>query len=351
MNKCTYILAIAVICSCSDGNNSYKVTGNTTVFEGKIYLTNSEGPIDSTTVTDGSFTFSGTVDNPDRAFIMDAPTRLNATARLPFYLEPGNISIKEIDDDIYITGTPANDAQNRFYDESAAIEEAYGNPAFTDEQRDSVYDSYIDLEKKTLAENKSNIFGLYMLQNLSYEDLFSPQEIMETLEAFPEGIRETAGWKQLKETTQLSLKTTPGNPYMDFTQNNPEGEPVSLSSVIKRTGNKYVLLDFWASWCGPCMAEVPYLVETYNEYHKKGFEIFGTSLDRDSESWTSCIKENSMAWVHVSDIKYWDNAAAELYGIRSIPQNLLIDCSTGLIVAKNLRGEAVREKLKELLGE
>ena len=124
---------------------------------------------------------------------------------------------------------------------------------------------------------------------------------------------------------------------------------VGLKTVVENPANKYVLLDFWASWCGPCMAEVPHLKEAYDAYKAKGFEIFGVSLDNNGEAWWKAVEEKGLNWLHVSDLKGWQNAAAADYAVRSIPSNYLIDCATGTIVAVNLRGEEVKAKLAELL--
>ena len=140
--------------------------------------------------------------------------------------------------------------------------------------------------------------------------------------------------------------TAMGNRFIDIVQTGTDGKEKTLSEVVK--GKKYVLIDFWASWCGPCMREVPYLKEAYDKYAGKGFEIFGVSLDYQKSAWTETIESNGMGWVHVSDLEYWKNAAAVKYGVRSIPANFLVD-SDGTIVAVNLRGESLKEKLAELL--
>lgn len=151
--------------------------------------------------------------------------------------------------------------------------------------------------------------------------------------------------KIIKERIDKSKLGQVGTQALEFSQADTTGKEVALSSFR----GKYVLVDFWASWCKPCRMENPNVVDSYNEFKGKNFTVLGVSLDRDKEPWLQAIKDDKLTWTHVSDLQFWNNAVARLYGIEGIPANLLID-PNGKIVGKNLRGEELKSKLRALLG-
>lgn len=164
------------------------------------------------------------------------------------------------------------------------------------------------------------------------------------VQAFEES--DPAAVANLKKEMEQVQALAKGGVAPDFTQKNPEGEAVSLSSFR----GKVVLVDFWASWCGPCRRENPEVVKLYEKYKDQGFEIIGVSLDRKKDRWLQAIEADGLTWPHVSDLKGWQNEVAQLYGVGSIPHTVLLD-REGKIVAQKLRGPALAQKLAELMGE
>ena len=202
---------------------------------------------------------------------------------------------------------------------------------------EEVYGTYV-------KANPASPLAMYALKNWAgYEiDAAKVEPVFKTL---PLAVRNTASGKDMQEKLTIAKKTGIGQLAMEFTQNDTLGNPVKLSSFK----GKYLLLDFWASWCGPCRAENPNLVASFNRYKDKGFQVLSVSLDRPGakDKWLKAIHDDGLSWAHVSDLQFWNNAVAKQYGIEAIPQNLLLDPS-GKIVGKNLRGAELDKKLASI---
>ena len=188
-----------------------------------------------------------------------------------------------------------------------------------------------------------------MLASLSAVQKLDPDGDFDLLVAVQKGLEEKLGGQQIyadfSDRIEQMRKLRPGAILPDITLPNIEGRPTSLFATLREV----TLVDFWASWCKPCRAENPNVVAAYQKYRTKGFEVVGISLDKDGDQWLAAIEADKLTWPHMSDIKGWQSAACPHYNIKGIPANFLID-SEGKILAKNLRGPALHEKLEELLG-
>ena len=348
------VVALVVALGCSS-NKSVVVAELSNLGDvEKVYLADmwsGREIIDSTTVKNGCFKFVCKGEPTFAAVVADGRPIAY------FFTEPGEVTLSGdlLHNPAQVSGTPSNDALAVFMDESSQLRENYSNAEMEDEM-EAIERSYNRLLTKMGEENSGNLLGVYLLYMQSYE--LPSYEMLAKLEALSDEMKAHSLVAKLKTSAERKSKTEPqaeGSDYVpyfiDVVQPTAAGDEVSLRSVVETQGNRYVLLDFWASWCGPCMREMPVLIEAYSKYHKRGFEIYGVSLDTKKEAWMSTLERAKMKWINVCSLQGFDDKAAEEYAVEAIPTNYLIDCSTGVIIAKNLRGEQVLEKLQSLLGK
>ncbi len=315
--------------------------------------------VDSVDIKDGNFKFTGSVDQPE-LFIITFNDTLDA---VPVFIDNVDIKINASVDDIGNAEVTGSDLTNIFKGFNAELnnynmhfrslynEYIQANMGGDAERVKEIEKEYEQAEieqgeyiKTFIKDNANNVVGPYVTyRHIAYK--LDAAELEELINLFATELEGSEYVKTLKEQLATMKRVAVGQPFVDFTMNDPEGNPVALSSVV---GDKIVLVDFWAAWCNPCRQENPNLVANYAKYHEKGFEIFGVSFDKTKEAWLKAVEDDGLTWPQVSDLKYWDNAAGKLYGVRSIPHSVLID-KDGIIIAKNLRGEELGEKLAELL--
>ena len=304
-------------------------------------------------VVNGKFEFKGVADSVQIAAVT------MGDAFCQFFLEPGQIKVDlKLGQMSYALGTPNNNAYESFMSDMKALEEEYAeiarsaqNSELTEAQRaevkaqmSSFEEKYYQAIKNSIADNVGNDFGLYNLTNSYY--YYAPEELAPVLEGYIAAFPNNARLQQLKKHNDLSLETSVGKQFKDFEMADVDGNMHKISEYV--SANKVTLIDFWASWCGPCRAEMPAVKAAYEAYKGKGFGIVGVSLDNNKDAWTASIKNLGMEWAQISDLKGWNCEGAKLYGVNSIPATVLV-AQDGTILARNLRGEAIQEKLAELL--
>ena len=315
---------------------------------------------DSAYATDGKFVFKGTVAEPTKGFVYTSDEKIQAQ----FFFEPGTTQITgdtALQYSIITFGGNSTKEYNDYNKREAprthtrdsiaelifAVQKIGDTVAVKNQWKDFqllLATHKREEEEWMLAHNHSaiNAFLLYAMYNTS-ETIAKGDSLLSLMD---ENVKRSKYIRKREQIKQQVEKSGVGKPVTHFTQSDTSGKSIST----KNFSGKYFLIDFWASWCGPCRKENPALVKAYRKFHPKGFEIISTSLDDERAKWIAAITKDSLTWNHVSDLKGWENAAAQLYAVRSIPDNFLVDKS-GTIIAKSLRGEELDAKLEEIFGK
>lgn len=358
------LLVVAVAASCAR-EPKFRITGTIDGAGNETVILQKRIPggyevIDSASLENGAFTIEGAVDYPQMVNLALKGKR----GGLNFYIENSDITVHAHADSLYtgsVSGSATQaefDAYKAMFDESNAemmkIYDRYraakmeGNEevaSASEKELEALDNKQNELRKEFIANNPSSFVAPAVISELAY--YLEAGELEDLLGKLDTTLNKVQTVVTLKERLVQLKAVAMGQKAPDFTLNDVDGNPVSLYSRLGGD-TKLLLLDFWAAWCGPCRQENPNVVKVWKEYNKKGFDVFGVSLDRTKEDWVKAIKDDNLTWTHVSDLKFWDCAPAKMYAVSAIPANFLIDAN-GIIVGHNLRGEALGEKVKELL--
>lgn len=330
-----------------------------------IHTYNNETIKDSAVVKRGRFMFTGVAPEPLIYTLRLSGDKSQAT----IFVENSNITILARKDTLYksvVTGSTVHDEFKAFYDKAwkpvtTKAGEIYrrldsanqkGKVELSPDVRKAFDDEFAALNKMNdsviiafVAGHANSVASASVIQDrfISYSNF---EQAKKAYAILSEPVKQSFYGKQIKASLEVAALTEEGKVVPDFAMNDTTGRAVRLSDFK----GKYVLLDFWASWCGPCRKENPNVVKAYEKYHSKGFDIVSVSLDNKKEAWIKAIHDDGLTWTHLSDLKGWKNEAAVAYGVKAVPSSFLLDKS-GKVIARNLRGEELEEKLAEIFGK
>ena len=328
MKKSLFVMIIALIAvSCTQKQEeSVLLSGRVEGVEsGIVYLQKFRNKtfdvIDSSEIVNGEFSFSKDVELPEIYGLSLDSTK----GSFLLFLDENQANV-------------VLDSANYYRNTTVEGSELHNLYVDYKSQRNVEIDSFI-------RQHPSSLVSAYALYR-DYSYRLTPEQIRSNIDLLDPSLRNTPYVETLEELIPTLEEVAVGNKAPNFTATDTEGNSVELADHIGKS--KYVFLDFWASWCGPCRRENPNIVRAYEEYKDKGFDIFAVSLDHSKVGWLAAIEKDKLTWTNVTDLKHWDSEPAKLYGVRAIPSNFLID-ENGVIVAKNLKGEDLHSTLNDLL--
>jgi peroxiredoxin len=305
---------------------------------------------DTVAVKNGKFIWNVAMAHPQKVYVL-FPNRM-----IEFFAERGNIKITgNVDslDQLKITGSKTQDEAEAFErslkditDQEMPLYQKWGKGSKEEQMALEAKVDELRMQKRAranqyIAAHPKSAFSVSLVSDRAMMGAYNDvKTIYDQLDA---SAQQTTTGKQIAKRLTVLQRSTIGEPMLNFTQNNTEGQPVRFADFK----GKYVFVDFWASWCGPCRAENPNVLKAYNQYKNKNFTVIGVSLDDNGEKWKKAIKDDNMPWTQLSDLKGWKNEVSTYYGIMGIPSSLLID-PQGKIIAKDLRGVALHKKLEEI---
>lgn len=374
MKKLLLLACITIVLvSCNKvPENEYTISGTIHGLEnGKMIILEKQSElgltsVDTVKVEEGKFEFKGTSTAPSFHLLQVE----SVNGKVPIILEKGEINVVIYKDSLFaskVSGTYNNEQLAEFNTEGKKVQnkmntfqnENNAKMKTAQENNDTVVidelrQQYLEFQKElqtqaeTYMESHPNSFITVMLiQGALAQPNANMKQIEKNFNSLSSDLKNTKEGKEIAEMLKTLTSVEIGSIAPDFSAPNPEGKMVSLKESL----GKITIIDFWASWCGPCRRENPNVVALYNEFHDKGLNIIGVSLDKeeDADKWKKAIADDQLTWTQVSNLKFWQDPIAAKYNVKGIPQMFILD-ATGTIIAKDLRGEELRAKIKELLG-